>query len=732
MMVATSANAKTAYFAQFSRGHAFEIAYRGGCVMGFVLVSLSLLVLVGLIMLYRAMLIKENAGINEWRLLFEAIAGYGLGGSSVALFCRVGGGIYTKAADVGADLVSKVEFKNLDEDHPKNPACIADNVGDNVGDIAGMGSDLFGSLAESTCAALLVSATSEELILKGAYFYPILITAIGIVICMITAQIAFFTTNSIKVYKDLENTISRQMWISSALLLPAIYVITILCLPEKYSIGQKGTVSFKENVTRIDSMICPISGLVSGLIIGFVTEYYTSMSYRPVDELINGCKQGPAINIILGLALGYMSSVIPTILIAATLYISYQSAGMFGIALGAIGMLSNLPICLAIDGYGPISDNAGGLATMCELRKEARVITDDLDSAGNTTAAIGKGFAIGSACLVAFALYGAFVTRTQLLKLNLNSALIFSGLLFGSMIPYIFSAMTIRAVGKAAEAMVQIIRDIFREANLINEIDSNRIDMKKLEDFDPKANDCFTKCIKISTQHSLIGMIAPGLLVILTPIVIGTLFGPNAVAGYLIGVIISGIQMATSSANTGGAWDNCKKSINNNGIKETTGEKLERELRSLNRAYENCKNHSIENRPNLEKYEELIKEKKIEIENIQNNEDARNNVIITNKIAETEDEKNEKEIQMKNNQRDPSKIFKDCDNQFYDDCKEAAVIGDTIGDPLKDTSGPSINILIKLSSIISVIFGGLFLKTNFFGKNEINVIATRIQKTGGS
>lgn len=428
-----------------------------------------------------------------------------------------------------------------------------------------MGSDLFGSLAESTCAALLVSATSEEIITKGAYFYPLLITAVGIVICIFTAQIAFFSTSSIKKYEDLEKIISRQMWISSALLLPAIYVISTIMLPESYNIGQKGTVSYKQNVKRLDTMICPISGLISGLIIGFVTEYYTSMTYSPVKELIHGCKQGPAINIILGLALGYMSSVIPTILIAATLYISYQYAGMFGIALGAIGMLSNLPICLAIDGYGPISDNAGGLATMCELRSSARVITDELDSAGNTTAAIGKGFAIGSACLVAFALYGAFVTRTKLLKLNLNSALIFSGLLFGSMIPYIFSAMTIRAVGKAAESMVQKIRDVFKQANVVSEIDPNRIDMNKLEDFDPKnldGRDCFSECVTISTRHSLIGMIAPGVLVIFTPIVIGVFFGPHAVAGYLIGVIISGIQMATSSANSGGAWDNCKKSIN--------------------------------------------------------------------------------------------------------------------------------------------------------------------------
>jgi len=421
-----------------------------------------------------------------------------------------------------------------------------------------MGSDLFGSLAESTCAALLVSATSEELIFKGSYFYPLLITAAGIIVSIFTAQIAFFSAKKIKKYEHLEQTISNQMIISAVLLLPLIYLITQIYIPEAYSIGQKGTVSYKSNVSRVQTMICPISGLVSGLLIGFITEYFTSMSYDPVKELINGCKQGPAINIILGLALGYMSSVLPTILIAATLYLSYQSAGMFGIALAAIGMLSTLPICLAIDGYGPISDNAGGLATMCELNENARNITDDLDSAGNTTAAIGKGFAIGSACLVAFALYGAFVTRTEITKLNLNSALIFSGLLFGAMIPYLFSAMTIKAVGKAAESMVQYIKDDFTSKDLVNPVDPNRIDVVKLSNTEVD----FSACISISTDSSLLGMILPGLLVIMTPIILGVLFGPMSVAGYLIGVIISGIQMATSSANAGGAWDNCKKSIN--------------------------------------------------------------------------------------------------------------------------------------------------------------------------
>lgn len=422
-----------------------------------------------------------------------------------------------------------------------------------------MGSDLFGSLAESTCAGLLVSATSEQLISYNSYFYPLLITGAGIIVCIVTAQIAFFNVKNIKNYKDLEYTIRMQMIISSIILIPVIIFISYMYLPAVYSVGQANTVSYKASVTIVKTMICPLSGLVAGMLIGFVTEYYTSMSQEPVKELVEGCKQGSAINIILGLALGYMSSIIPTLLIAATLYISYQSAGMFGISLAAIGMLSNLPICLAIDGYGPISDNAGGLATMGNLNASARVITDELDSAGNTTAAIGKGFAIGSACLVAFALYGAFVTRTNINKLNLNSSLIFSGLLFGAMIPYIFSAFTIQAVGKAAEKMVGKIKEQFEAAGLVLE-NHHEINLDKLSEFNPDTS----KCIAISTKKSLTGMILPGLLVILTPILLGILFGPLAVAGYLIGVIISGIQMATSSANSGGAWDNCKKSITSN------------------------------------------------------------------------------------------------------------------------------------------------------------------------
>ena len=527
-------------------GEAFRVAYHAGCVLGFCLVSISMLILVLLILLYKQRLISPLSKIEDYRILFESLAGYGLGGSSVALFCRVGGGIYTKAADVGSDLVGKIEYK-MEEDDPRNPATIADNVGDNVGDIAGMGSDLFGSLAESTCAALLVASTSEELVTTGSFYYPLLITSAGILVSIFTTVVAFITCKAIKDYDSLESTIKWQMIISTILMLPCICIISINFLPESYSIGESGTVTYKEKVTKIQTMICPLSGLFSGLLIGIITEYYTSMTKTPVKELVQGCKQGAAINVILGLALGYMSSVIPTLLIATTIYTSYRLAGMFGIALAALGMLGNIAVCLAIDGYGPVSDNAGGIAEMANLDKRIRSITDDLDAAGNTTAAIGKGFAIGSACLVAFALYGAFVTRTHLDVVKLNSPIVFSGLLFGAMIPYLFSALTMKAVGNAAHSIVEEVRVQFSE----------HWGKVTWGTFKPDSD----KCINIATHYSIGQMFLPGILVIIIPIAVGVLFGPKAVAGLLIGIIISGIQMATSSANSGGAWDNCKKFI---------------------------------------------------------------------------------------------------------------------------------------------------------------------------
>lgn len=338
--------------------------------------------------------------------LFEFISGYGLGGSSVALFCRVGGGIYTKAADVGADLTGK-NVLGMDEDSPENPATIADNVGDNVGDIAGMGSDLFGSLAESTCAGLVVSGTSQELCADYSFLFPLVLSASGILACIITS---FFATNimSVKEKQNIEKTLKFQLVISTIILIPTIIILCLTILPKEFIIGDGLSKTKNYHI-----MICGLSGLISGLIIGWFTDYYTSNAHAPTQYLAQACKQGAAINIIHGLALGYLSCIIPIIFIAITIFLSFKLAGMYGISIAALGMLSNLATGLAIDGYGPISDNAGGISEMSEFPKEVRENTDALDAAGNTTAAIGKGLSIGSACLVSIALFGAFVTRTD-------------------------------------------------------------------------------------------------------------------------------------------------------------------------------------------------------------------------------------------------------------------------------------------------------------------------------
>jgi len=325
-------------------------------------------------------------------------------------------------------------------------------------------------------------------------------------------------------------------------------------LPSNYNIGVSCTITYRSNVSNILTFVCPMIGLVAGNLIGILTEYFTSMNYGPVKQLVEGCKQGSAINIILGLALGFVSNCIPTFLISIVVYFSFWIAGMYGIALSALGMLGNLAICLSIDGFGPISDNAGGLATMSKLDLRVRGITDDLDSAGNTTAAIGKGFAIGSACLVAISLWGAYVTKTNLNSVDLMTPIIFAGLIFGAMIPYLFSALTMKAVGSAAEEMVNEIRKLTTKYK--DQLDDENFEI-------PGGTE---NCISIATKSSLKQMLLPGGLVIALPIVIGILFGSYSVAGYLVGVIISGIQMAISAANTGGAWDNTKKTIKKSGI----------------------------------------------------------------------------------------------------------------------------------------------------------------------
>ena len=458
MYVATRSNVRVTYTAAYhfpnkeeALKSAFNVAFRGGCVMGFCLVSLALAILTIIIFCYMSAF--KPAGVEEFTTMFEFIAGYGLGGSTVALFCRVGGGIYTKAADVGADLVGKNEL-GLDEDSPENPATIADNVGDNVGDIAGMGSDLFGSFAEATCAALVVSGTSPQLIVGGNFLVPLIISAVGIMICILTS---FFATHIMEVKSEdrIESTLKWQIIISSLLLTPAIYGICVLWIPKTFIfvLSEKDKTPLL-TATNVGVMICCLCGLWSGMIIGWFTDYYTSKAHSPTQNLARACKSGAAINIIHGLALGYNSCIVPIICLATTIFFSFTLCGMYGIAISALGMLSNLAIGLAIDGYGPISDNAGGISEMSELPKDIRDITDALDAAGNTTAAIGKGFAIGSACLVAIALFGAFVTRTKLVEVNILEEIQIACLIVGAMIPYAFSALTMKSVGEAASEMV--------------------------------------------------------------------------------------------------------------------------------------------------------------------------------------------------------------------------------------------------------------------------------------
>jgi H(+)-translocating pyrophosphatase len=522
------------------------------------------------------------------RELYECVAAFGLGGSSVACFGRVGGGIFTKAADVGADLVGKIE-KNIPEDDPRNPGVIADCIGDNVGDIAGMGSDLFGSFGEASCAALVIAAASPQLSQSfTAMMYPLLISAVGIFVCMATAMLAA-NNSGVKCKEDIEPALKRQLLVSTILATIGLAAVTDYALPENFTIGTTKT-------TKWHAFICVAAGLWSGLFIGYTTEYYTSNAYKPVQEISDACETGAATNIIYGLALGYHSVIPPTFAMAITIYLSYRLCDLYGYALAALGILSTMCIGLTIDAYGPISDNAGGFAEMAGMGHDIRDVTDALDAAGNTTAAIGKGFAIASAAFVGLALYGAFVSRVNLLVVNVLDQRVMPGLLVGAMLPYWFSAMTMKSVGIAAMDMVNEIRRQFRDEAVASG--------EKEPDY--------AACVDIATKASLKQMVPPSVLVMGSPIITGILFGKYALAGLLPGALVSGVQMAISSSNTGGAWDNAKKYIEAGGLGEGKGKG------SLQHA--------------------------------------------------------------------------------------AAVIGDTVGDPLKDTSGPALNILIKLMAIISVVF----------------------------
>merc|ERR1719172_548290 len=547
--------------------------------MGLTVVAFGIL---GLSLLFLIFASKKTYQ-ETWQLL----AGFGLGGSSIALFGRVGGGIYTKAADVGADLAGKNEW-GLDEDDPRNPACIADNVGDNVGDVAGMGADLFGSFAESTCAAMVIAGASAMIDGQAnplsiandfsAMMFPLLLSTTGI----ITGILTLFLCDKLPMFRvndnpdsSIEKALKGILIVSTVIQTVMTFITAELVLPGEFKVDAEHT------ITPFLACVSIITGLWAGLIIGITTEYYTSHTYRPVREVVDAQEVSAATGIIFGLALGYKSCIIPCFCIGATICVSHVVAGMYGIALAALGMLGTLVCALTIDVYGPISDNAGGIAEMAGLEEFVRERTDALDAAGNTTAAVGKGFAIGSAALVSLALFGAYTVRAEVHQVDVLNPWTFSGVLYGAMMPYWFSAMTMKSVGIAANDMV-------RECN---------------------------RCVAISTQASLREMIAPGALVILSPLVFGVMLGKNATAGLLCGALVSGVQLAISMSNSGGAWDNAKKYIEAGGLGPGKGKKTP---------------------PHAN-----------------------------------------------------------------------AVIGDTVGDPLKDTSGPALNIVMKLCAIMSLVFGSV-------------------------
>ena len=559
MKVATKANVRTTQAARTSLGRALEVAFGGGSVMGLGVVGLGVLGLGTLFLLY------TNMGWNIDKVI-TVITGFSFGASSIALFARVGGGIYTKAADVGADLVGKVEA-GIPEDHPLNPATIADNVGDNVGDVAGMGADLFESYVGSIIGTMVLGAafigiqgfesTNEFGGLNGVLL-PLVLAGIGIITSIVGTFFVKVGENG-----NPQKALNRGEFISAAIMLVATFLIVQRMMPETWTFN---------GVTYgyMGVFWAVIFGLAAGLLIGIITEFYTGTGTKPVKSIVRQSLTGSATNIIAGLGVGMQSTALPIVVIAVSIIGAYHFAGLYGIAIAAVGMLSNTGIQLAVDAYGPISDNAGGIAEMSELEKEVRQKTDKLDAVGNTTAAIGKGFAIGSAALTALALFAAFMTTAKISSIDISKPLVMAGLFLGGMLPFLFSSLSMGAVGRAAMDMIKEVRRQFADIpelkkalevmnrNKDKEFQSwSKEDQKTFEAADGKAE--YGKCVEISTKASIREMVLPGVVAIASPVVIGFLGGAEMLGGLLAGVTVCGVLMAIFQSNAGGAWDNAKK-----------------------------------------------------------------------------------------------------------------------------------------------------------------------------